>query len=693
MVGQHLHVEGDAKIDSALQVNIVELVDETGDTRIRLNANSGSFEMLDNDTLFYQMSVNSSRKTLEYSDDRKIRYITCWDSISPMLKERVVMVERMEGINWVKIREKRSIFSGSTNKFFASSTEHFDEGCLQRIVQETFFPGTTFFCGQPISTILQPFEAAGICVPELSSQNLTRVAIEYDCPSGTETQIRIKNKTGDITITKATNTLMLGENSKGESFNLIKNPSGNELDGTVVTGGEERKIKITSSGDTLTVINYLSDSKYIETVTFFNAVGDPVKLYSTEYCLDEGKVTTTLPDSTFFTLDLCKIIKGKVNKLTKTEKIEPTSYIETYEDENDEKVELEVKPGNHQAVWRDVNVFDWESVLGKGFGIQMDTPQVILFEWKDETNETTRLRINPVEKKSTFEPINQFELESPNGIFFRTILDTPETVIFEWESESGNKSSMKVNPDLDHMDFDVDNINVEAPSGSEFGLDVSDPDGPSIKWSNDMGEEVELDMDLPNGKSEWKGMRESKWGYPYISNPTDELMHSHILDSIELIKLIMDSATGSEVAGIYNPVNHEILFTGDQSIKVTIDGNLCVAGNISAANFPPPIFAPPNESAFSSNHVEFGLASTNQDGLVTVLLPDELLSKDFEYTYQLTVIGSFARAIIERKIENGKFVIRTDQPNTEVSWEVKARRKSIDKASPVLSNKEEELKK
>ena len=67
-----------------------------------------------------------------------------------------------------------------------------------------------------------------------------------------------------------------------------------------------------------------------------------------------------------------------------------------------------------------------------------------------------------------------------------------------------------------------------------------------------------------------------------------------------------------------------------------------------------------------------GNVSTDQSGLAEVELPDwfEALNRDFRY--QLTVIGSFARAIIGEEIRDGRFVIRTDQPEVKVSWQVTA---------------------
>ena len=44
------------------------------------------------------------------------------------------------------------------------------------------------------------------------------------------------------------------------------------------------------------------------------------------------------------------------------------------------------------------------------------------------------------------------------------------------------------------------------------------------------------------------------------------------------------------------------------------------------------------------------------------------LNRDFRY--QLTVIGTFAQAIVAEKMRGNRFVIGTDQPNVEVSWQV-----------------------
>jgi len=61
---------------------------------------------------------------------------------------------------------------------------------------------------------------------------------------------------------------------------------------------------------------------------------------------------------------------------------------------------------------------------------------------------------------------------------------------------------------------------------------------------------------------------------------------------------------------------------------------------------------------------------TDANGEVAVTLPEwfEALNRDFRY--QLTVIGTFAQAIVSEKVRHNRFTIRTNAPNVEVSWQV-----------------------
>lgn len=80
-----------------------------------------------------------------------------------------------------------------------------------------------------------------------------------------------------------------------------------------------------------------------------------------------------------------------------------------------------------------------------------------------------------------------------------------------------------------------------------------------------------------------------------------------------------------------------------------------------------------NHAAIESSevlNVYSGNVTTDTNGDAIVTLPDwfEALNKDFRY--QLTVLGTFAQAIVADEIKNNRFAIKTNAANVKVSWQV-----------------------
>lgn len=103
--------------------------------------------------------------------------------------------------------------------------------------------------------------------------------------------------------------------------------------------------------------------------------------------------------------------------------------------------------------------------------------------------------------------------------------------------------------------------------------------------------------------------------------------------------------------------------------NVQINGNVTVTGTINGA---PAAATAPTKTAFAALapglSVESGNVTTNARGVAVVRVPH--FAHGGDYRYQLTVIGSFARAMVAQELVNGAFTIRTETPRTKVSWQV-----------------------
>jgi hypothetical protein len=109
-------------------------------------------------------------------------------------------------------------------------------------------------------------------------------------------------------------------------------------------------------------------------------------------------------------------------------------------------------------------------------------------------------------------------------------------------------------------------------------------------------------------------------------------------------------------------------------------GNTHVAGTLSKAAGSFVIDHPldPARKTLSHSFVESpdmlniynGTVTTDATGEATVSLPAWFGALNKDVRYQLTTIGSFARATISAKVKNNRFSIKTEEPNIEVSWQV-----------------------
>ncbi|CAN5807477.1 hypothetical protein BH11BAC7_BH11BAC7_12850 [soil metagenome] len=84
-----------------------------------------------------------------------------------------------------------------------------------------------------------------------------------------------------------------------------------------------------------------------------------------------------------------------------------------------------------------------------------------------------------------------------------------------------------------------------------------------------------------------------------------------------------------------------------------------------------------------------GNITTDANGEAIVDLPSYFEAENVSFKYQLTVIGQFAQAVIWKEVANNQFVIKTDQPDVKVSWQVTGvRNDKFALAHPVIVEEE-----
>ncbi|MBK7499714.1 MAG: hypothetical protein IPI19_11565 [Ignavibacteriales bacterium] len=140
----------------------------------------------------------------------------------------------------------------------------------------------------------------------------------------------------------------------------------------------------------------------------------------------------------------------------------------------------------------------------------------------------------------------------------------------------------------------------------------------------------------------------------------------------------MGSATGIGTGiryGVYG-----VAFGGTTNWAGYFNGNVNVTGTLSKGGGSFKIdhpLDPTNKNLYHSfvespdmMNIYNGNIVTDGSGYATVTMPDWFEALNIEFRYQLTVIGDFAQAIISQKIQNNQFIIRTDKPGIEVSWQV-----------------------
>jgi hypothetical protein len=137
----------------------------------------------------------------------------------------------------------------------------------------------------------------------------------------------------------------------------------------------------------------------------------------------------------------------------------------------------------------------------------------------------------------------------------------------------------------------------------------------------------------------------------------------------------------SGVAGSRNYFQRSVgIGTSSPGAMLDVVGNANVSGTLSKGGGSFKIdhpLDPKNQYLFHSfvespdmMNVYNGNVVTDRTGHAVVELPVYFEALNTDFRYQLTVIGTFAQAIVAEEIADNRFLIATDQPEVKVSWQV-----------------------
>ena len=184
-----------------------------------------------------------------------------------------------------------------------------------------------------------------------------------------------------------------------------------------------------------------------------------------------------------------------------------------------------------------------------------------------------------------------------------------------------------------------------------YRLDVNHPGGLGARVKSTGGFSA-LDIDASNADAALRFQRAGVNQWNIRNNPADDSLQFFEQGSGERMRI--DNTTGNVVVATN--------FTAGGTKAFTIDHPLDPDRRVLK-----------HAAAESNEVINFysGNVTTDADGKATVELPAYFEAINKDYRYQLTVVGTFAQAIVSKEVSDNRFEISTSSPNVKVSWEVK----------------------
>jgi uncharacterized protein YjbI with pentapeptide repeats len=265
---------------------------------------------------------------------------------------------------------------------------------------------------------------------------------------------------------------------------------------------------------------------------------------------------------------------------------------------------------------------------------------------------------------------------------------------------SGDDAITIFSPTNDGVHVDAGKIGLRAQNQSQYGILVeysgydgifvngSNKNGLTLLNSNEIGLQISNTI-LEGVKVNGAGTRAASFVNDntsleesvYIAHGSDSRVDLRFGGSAKIetardFKIQLDS--NDDELNTYFQINRSLQDGGGDVFEVYESGNAAVLGNLSKGGGSFKIdhpLDPENKYLYHSfvespdmMNVYNGNIVTDENGLAEVELPEYFEALNYDFKYQLTVIGVFAQAIIKEELIGNTFSIQSDKPNIKVSW-------------------------
>jgi hypothetical protein len=228
-------------------------------------------------------------------------------------------------------------------------------------------------------------------------------------------------------------------------------------------------------------------------------------------------------------------------------------------------------------------------------------------------------------------------------------------------------------------------IIAEAPKVGAFGIAPQDPNSTGL-WGH-------AGHGVIGGSEEGTGTEGWSHGVFGVRGLTDRngravVAVAGVASGVDSVGVLGEANSGPAAYGVWGKATEG--WAGYFNGRVAVNGNLTKASGGFEIDHP----LDPENRYLRHSFVESdeqlniygGTVVTDGDGAAVIELPEYFEELNENFRYQLTVIGSFAQAIVSEEVRDNRFTIATDRPEVKVSWQVSGvRRDRFVRAHPFVA--------